>query len=86
MMLYKNMKDTVGDTDYFNIVTGVLQGETLAPYLFIICLDHVLRMSIDLMKEKDFKLAKERSRRCPAWTITANTSSKYTHPSQIPAR
>ena len=23
-----------GDTDYFDIVAGVLQGDTLAPYLF----------------------------------------------------
>ena len=28
-------------TDYFDIVAGVLQGDTLAPYLFIICLDYV---------------------------------------------
>ena len=27
-----------GDTDNFDIVPGVLQGDTLAPYLFIICL------------------------------------------------
>ena len=58
-----------GDTDCFDIV-GVLQGDTLAPYLFIICLDYVLRTSIDLMKENGFKLAKERSRRYPAQTIT----------------
>ena len=73
-MLYKNTKVKVhspdGDTDYFNIVTGVLQGDTLAPYLFIICLDYVFRTSIDLMKENVFKLAKERSRRYPAQTIT----------------
>ena len=47
MMLYRNMKVKVcyldGDTDYFNIVVGVLQGDALAPYLFIICLDYVLR-------------------------------------------
>ena len=42
----------------------------MAPYLFIICLDYVLRKSIDLMKENSFKLAKERSRRYPAQTIT----------------
>ena len=59
-----------GGTDYFDIVTGVLQGDTLAPYLFIICLDYVLRMSMDLIKEKDFTLAKERSRRYLAQTIT----------------
>ena len=43
MMLYRNTKVKVrspdGDTDYFDIVIGVLQGDTLAPYLFIICLD-----------------------------------------------
>ena len=74
MKLYKSMKVKVpssdGDTNYFDIVTGVLQGDTLAPDLFIICLDYVLRTSIDLMKENSFKLAKERSRRCPAQTIT----------------
>ena len=57
---YKNTKVKVcsqdEDTDYFNIVAGVLQGDTLAPYLFIICLDYVLRTSIDLMKENGFKL------------------------------
>ena len=39
------------ETDYFDIVAGVLQ-DTLALYLFIICLDYMLRTSIDLMKEK----------------------------------
>ena len=74
MMLYKNTKVKVrslnGDTDYLDIVTGVLQGDTLAPYLIIICLDYVLRTSNDLMKENSFKLAKERSRRYPAQTFT----------------
>ena len=74
MMLYKNTKVKVhspdGDTDYFDIVAGVLQGDTLAPYLFIICLDYVLKMSIDRMKENSFKLTKERSRRYPTQTIT----------------
>ena len=55
MMLYKNTKVKVrspdGDTDYFDIVAGMLQGDTLAPYLFIIYLDYVLSTSIDLTKE-----------------------------------
>ena len=67
LMLYKNTKVKVrspdGDTDYFDIVEGVLQGDTLASYLFIICLDYELRTSIDLMKKNCFKLAEERSRR-----------------------
>ena len=61
MMLYKNMKIKVrssdGGTNYFDIVAGVLLGDILAPYLFIICLYYMLRTSIDLMKENGFKLA-----------------------------
>ena len=59
-----------GDTDYFDIVAGVLQGDTLAPYLFIICQDYMFRMSIDKMKDNSFKLAKERSRRYLTQTST----------------
>ena len=51
-------------------IAGVLQGDTLAPYLFIICLDYVLRTSIDKIKENGFELTKKRSRRYPATTIT----------------
>ena len=59
-----------GDTEYFDIVAGVLQGDTLAPYLFIICLDYVLRASIDKIRENGFVLTKKRSKRYPAKTIT----------------
>ena len=41
------------DTEYFDIVAGVLKGDTLAPYLVIICLDNVLRASIDKIREND---------------------------------
>ena len=67
MMLYRNTKVKVhspdGDTDYFSIIAGVLKGDTLAPYLFIICQDYVLRISIDKIEENGFTLTKERSRR-----------------------
>ena len=73
-ILYRNTKVKVrspdGDTEYFDIVAGVLQGDTLAPYLFIICLDYVLRTSIDKIRENGFELTKKRSRRYPAKTIT----------------
>ena len=73
MMLYRNTKVKVcfadGDTDYFDIVAGVLKGDTLAPNLFIMSLDYVLRTSINKIKENGFKLTKERSRRFPAKTI-----------------
>ena len=56
MILYRNTKVKVGspdgDTEYFNIVAGVLQRDMLAPYLFIICLDNVLRTLIDKIREK----------------------------------
>ena len=74
MTIYRNTKVKVrfsdGDTDYFDIVAGVLLGDTLAPYLFIICLVYVLSTSINKIKENGFKLTKERSRRYPAKTIT----------------
>ena len=73
-IFYRNTKVKVwspdGDTEYFDIVAGVLQGDTLAPYLFIICLDYVLRTSIDKLRENGFELTKKRSRRYPATTIT----------------
>ena len=72
-ILYRNTKVKVrspdGDTEFFDIV-AVLQGHTLAPYLFIICLDCVLRTSIDKIRENGFELTKKRSRRHPAKTIT----------------
>ena len=58
------------ETDFFDIVAGVLKKDTLAPYLFIIYLDNVLRTLVDLMKENSFTLAKARSRIFSARTIT----------------
>ena len=73
-ILYRNTKVKVrssdGDTEYFDIVAGVLPEDTLAPYLFIICLDDVLRTSIDNIRENGFELTKKSSRRYPAKTIT----------------
>ena len=60
MMFYKNTKVKVrspdGDTEFFAVV---LQGDTLAPYLFIICLDYVLWMFWGLMKEIGFTQKKQ---------------------------
>ena len=69
-ILYKNTRVKVrspdGDTEYFDIVAGVLQGDKLAPYLFIICLDYVIRTSIDNIRENGFELKKKRSMGYPA--------------------
>ena len=83
-ILYKNTKVKVrsldGDTEYFDIVAGVLQGDTLARYLFIICLDYVLRTSIDKIRTD-----KERKQKVPCknnyrrrWH---SDTGKYTQPS-----
>ena len=73
-ILYRNARVKVhspdGDTEYFDVVAGVLKGDTLTPYLFIICLDYMLRTLIDKIKENSFELIKKRSRRYPAKTIT----------------
>ena len=56
--IYENTKARVhsldADIDFFNIVNGVLQGDTLRPYWFIHSLHYVLRMSINLIKKKWF--------------------------------
>ena len=48
--MYENTSALVmtpeGNTDLFPIGTGVLQGDQLAPFLFIICLDYALRTAI----------------------------------------
>ena len=80
-----------GDTDYFDIVAGVLQEDTLAPYLFIICLDYVLRTSIDIMKDK-FQVSKGKKQEIPCTNNYGcglwrwhSASGKYTHPTWNPA-
>ena len=59
MMPYSNRKVKVhspdGNTDFFDIAAGVLQGDTFAPYLI------VLRASIDLMKENGFTKSKKQT-------------------------
>ena len=56
-----------GETDSFAINTGVLQGDPLAPFLFIVCLDYALRTSI--IDSDGLTLKKRQSRRYPAVTL-----------------
>jgi hypothetical protein len=57
-VLYDNSESTVkinGQfTEYFKINTGVLQGDTLAPFLFIIVLNFVLERSYDNDNDNQF--------------------------------
>ena len=66
IILYKNTKAMVcsfdGDTDFFNVLVEVLQGDSVA--IFIISLGYVLRTSVrtsvDPLNEIDFTLEKSR--------------------------
>ena len=68
-ILYRNTKVKVrspgGDTEYFDILAGRLQGHTLTLYLFIICLDYVLRTSIAKIRGKRLRADKEKKQKAP---------------------
>ena len=74
MILYRNTQVKVRspdeDTDNFDIIAGVLLGDTLASYLFIICRDNVLKTSLDKIKVNGFELTKKRSRRYPTKNLS----------------
>ena len=61
-MLDKNSKAIVyllnKDTDFFNILTGVLQRDILAPFLFIICLD-LHTMNVNRSNKKKWSQTKK---------------------------
>ena len=60
-----------GESEEFRIHAGVLQGDTLAPFLFIVALDYALRKAIAGREEElGFTLTRRRSRRQPAVVLT----------------
>ena len=69
--MYTNTRARVstpdGVTEQFDISAGVLQGDTLAPFLFIIVLDHAMRKALSDGKEDElgFTITPRRSRRYP---------------------
>ncbi len=69
--IYTNTKAKVmspdGETDTFEIMMGVLQGDTLAPFLFVIVLDYALRKAINgREQELGFTMTPRKSRRVHA--------------------
>ena len=62
MILYKNTKAMVhssnGNTDFFDIISGAVQGDTLAPYLLTIYLDYILWKLIEIIKVNGLTLKK----------------------------
>ena len=70
-------KDTVaqvlspdGDTEFFEILAGVLQGDTLAPFLFIVALDYALRIATLNAEETGLIVTPRKSTRHPAIRLT----------------
>ena len=66
-VMYENTSALVmtpeGNSDIFLIDIGVLQGDPLAHFLFVICLDYALRIAIDPLD--GITLKRRRSRRYP---------------------
>ena len=59
------------ETDEFSIQAGVLQGDTLAPYIFIVVLDYCLRTAIDGREEHlGFTIKPRKIRRIGPLNIT----------------
>ena len=52
-----------GPTKGFFTTTGILQGDTLAPYLFVIVVDYLLRQSIDPLKSKGIDIKPSKTSR-----------------------
>ena len=72
---YKGTKAKVitpdGETEEFDILAGVLQGDTLAPYLFIIVLDYCLKTAIEGDEERlGFTIMPRKSRRIGPLNLT----------------
>ena len=73
--MYTNMKAKVlspdGEPAMLHINSAVLQGDTLAPFLFIVVLDYAMRQEIDVRDEElSFTLKNRRSRRVKPEMIT----------------
>ena len=73
--MYENTRAKVivpdGETEPFNILAGVLQGDILVPYLFVIALDYALREANDGREEElGFQLDKRQSRRIGPEVLT----------------
>ena len=74
-VLYENTKAKVlspdGETETFSILAGVLQGDTLAPYLFAIIIDYVMRSAVGGKEEAlGFTLTPRKSRRVAPVKVT----------------
>ena len=85
-LLYQGTKASVitpdGETDFFEIQAGVLQGDTLSPYILAIVLDYAMRRAIDGREEElGFKVDRRRRSRHHPVVITDTLTLRTTLPS-----
>ena len=69
-LIYENSSAQVltpdGETSFFNITSGIFQGDTLAPFLFIIVLDYALKEAFKMSDSNTgIIIEPRRSRRYP---------------------
>ena len=95
-LIYDDMRAKVltpdGETEWFNMYTGVMQGDTLSPYLFIIVLDYVLRQTTEGKEEElGFTLTPRKTRRVGPKIVTDldfadDLAIIFNHVNQAPPR
>ena len=59
-----------GETEFFEITASILQGDTLAPFIFIIVLDYALGLSLDNLNDRGLQIQPRRSQKHPAQHLT----------------
>ena len=64
------------DTDFFNILTGVLQRDILAPFLFIICLD-LHTMNVNRSNKKKWSQTKKKAKKKKWYSIETIMDADY---------
>ena len=73
-VLYTNSHSKImtsdGETEPFETLAGILQGDTLAPFLFIIVVDYILRVSVDTKSEEGVQLSPKLGTRHQAKHLT----------------
>jgi hypothetical protein len=66
-IMYENPSSFVqtsdGPTKEFLTSAGILQGDTLAPFLFVIVVDYILRQSVDTLKSKGLDIMPNKTNR-----------------------
>ena len=61
------MQSIDGPTKEFQTTTGILEGDTLAPFLFVIIVDYVLRQAMDTISPRGLTIGRRSGRQSQEW-------------------